>query len=54
MTLDVTAWEPMEWCNEWTMDIYSTNGSLHDVSDYPVAELYLREGRGGIMLALPR
>ena len=44
--LDLTAWEPTDWCNEWAIDIYGTNGSLHAVPDYPVATLYLREARG--------
>lgn len=53
-TLGMTAWEPTEWCNDCAIDIYGTNGSLHAVPDYPVAELYLREGRGGLMPVLPR
>jgi predicted dehydrogenase len=47
VTLDMTAWEPTEWCNEWAIDVYGTNGSLHAVPDFPVAGLYLREARGG-------
>lgn len=46
IVLDMTAWEPTEWCNEWAIDVYGTNGSFHAVPDYPVATLYLREGRG--------
>ncbi|KAH8689178.1 putative oxidoreductase [Talaromyces proteolyticus] len=46
IVLDMTAWEPTEWCNEWAIDVYGTNGSLHAVPDYPVATLYLREARG--------
>jgi predicted dehydrogenase len=46
ITLDMTAWEATEWCNEWAIDIYGTNGSLHAVPDFPVATLYLREARG--------
>jgi predicted dehydrogenase len=46
ITLDMTAWEPTEWCNEWAIDIYGTNGSLHAVPDYPVATLLLREAKG--------
>ena len=46
ITLDMTAWEPTDWCNEWAIDIYGTNGSLHAVPDYPVATLYLREAKG--------
>ncbi|KAJ5730687.1 oxidoreductase [Penicillium malachiteum] len=46
IVLDMTAWEPTEWCNEWAIDVYGTNGSLHVIPDYPVAKLYLREGRG--------
>ncbi|KAJ5679944.1 oxidoreductase [Penicillium macrosclerotiorum] len=44
--LDLTAWEATEWCNEWAIDIYGTNGSLHAIPDYPVATLFLREPRG--------
>lgn len=46
ITLDMTAWEPTEWCNEWAIDIYGSNGSLHAIPDYPVATLYLREATG--------
>jgi predicted dehydrogenase len=46
VTLDMTAWEPTEWCSEWAIDIYGTNGSLHAIPDFPVATLYLREARG--------
>ncbi|CAL5874228.1 uncharacterized protein PFLUO_LOCUS8516 [Penicillium psychrofluorescens] len=46
IVLDMTAWEPTQWCNEWAIDIYGTNGSLHVIPDYPVATLYLREARG--------
>lgn len=46
ITMDLTAWEPTEWCNEWAIDIYGTNGSLHATPDYPTADLYLREARG--------
>jgi predicted dehydrogenase len=46
IVLDMTAWEPTEWCNEWAIDIYGTNGSLHVIPDFPVASLYLREARG--------
>ncbi|KAL1848414.1 hypothetical protein Plec18170_008012 [Paecilomyces lecythidis] len=46
IVLDMTAWEPTEWCNEWAIDVYGTNGSLHAIPDYPVATLYLREARG--------
>ena len=47
ITMDMTAWEPTEWGNEWAIDIYGTSGSLHDVPDFPVAELYLRKLRNG-------
>jgi hypothetical protein len=47
VTLDTTAWESTEWYNEWAIHIYGTNGSLHAVPDYPVAELYLRERTSG-------
>lgn len=46
ITLDMTAWEPTEWCNEWAIDIYGINGSLHAVPDYPVATLLLRKAKG--------
>ncbi|KAJ5174195.1 oxidoreductase [Penicillium canariense] len=46
IVLDLTAWEPTEWCNEWAIDIYGTNGSLHAIPDFPVATLYLRTERG--------
>lgn len=43
--LDLTAWEPTEWCHEWAIDIYGTNGSLHAIPNPPAATLYLREAR---------
>ncbi|KAJ6157937.1 Oxidoreductase [Penicillium chermesinum] len=46
VTLDMTAWEPTEWCNEWAIDIYGTNGSLHVIPDFPVATLNLRRAAG--------
>lgn len=46
VVLDMTAWEPTEWCNEWAMNIYGTNGSLHMNPDYPVATLMLRRAIG--------
>lgn len=46
IVLDMTAWEPTEWCNEWAIDVYGTNGSLHAVPDFPAATLYLRKARG--------
>lgn len=47
ITMDLTAWEPTEWCHEWAIDVYGTNGSLHAIPDYPDATLYLREAKGG-------
>lgn len=46
IVMDLTAWEPTEWCNEWAIDVYGTNGSLHVIPDYPVGKLLLREARG--------
>ena len=28
-TADFTAWEPTTWCEEWSIEAYGTNGSLH-------------------------
>lgn len=46
VVLDMTAWESTDWCNEWAIDIYGTNGSLHVIPDYPVATLNLRRAVG--------
>lgn len=46
VTMDLTAWEPTEWCHEWAIDVYGTNGSLHANPDPATAKLYLREARG--------
>lgn len=46
VVLDMTAWEPTEWCHEWAIDVYGTNGSLHAIPDYPAATMYLRGARG--------
>jgi hypothetical protein len=47
VTLEVLHWKPIELCNEGVIDVYGTNGSLHAVPEFPIAELNFREGRHG-------
>ncbi|KAJ9149880.1 Oxidoreductase [Pleurostoma richardsiae] len=44
---DFTAWEPTDWCVDWGINIYGTNGTFHGVLNPPVAEVMLREGKDG-------
>jgi predicted dehydrogenase len=46
VTVDVTAWEPTYWCNDWAVEIYGTNGALHAVPDPAEVRLTLREAAG--------
>jgi predicted dehydrogenase len=46
VTIDVTAWEPTYWCNDWAVEIYGTNGALHAVPDPAEVRLTLRAGAG--------
>ncbi|KAK6379306.1 hypothetical protein LTS17_006224 [Exophiala oligosperma] len=43
---DFTAWEPTDWCADWGINIYGTNGAFHGVLNPPKCEVTLREGRG--------
>ncbi|KAL6246792.1 hypothetical protein RBB50_006099 [Rhinocladiella similis] len=43
---DFTAWEPTDWCADWGINIYGTNGAFHGVLNPPKCEVMLREGRG--------
>ncbi|EXJ83489.1 hypothetical protein A1O1_07112 [Capronia coronata CBS 617.96] len=44
---DFTAWEPTDWCADWRIDIYGTNGAFHGVLNPPKGGINLRAGRGG-------
>ena len=46
VNLDLTAWESNRYCEEWSIDIYGTNGTLHLVPDPPSAILTLKESVG--------
>jgi predicted dehydrogenase len=46
VTVDVTAWEPTYWCEDWAVEIYGTNGVLHAVPDPAEVRLTLRAGAG--------
>jgi predicted dehydrogenase len=46
VTIDVTAWEPTYWCNDWAVEVYGTNGALHAVPDPAEVRLTLRTGAG--------
>jgi predicted dehydrogenase len=59
VTVDVTAWEPTYWCEDWAVEIYGTNGVLHAVPNPAEVRLTLRAaaGRrraGTTMLRAPR
>lgn len=47
--MDLTAWEPTEWCHEWAIDVYGTNGSLHVNPDPATGQLFLREARASFL-----
>jgi predicted dehydrogenase len=47
VTLDLTAWEPNGYCEEWAIDIYGTRGALHLTPDPPSGMLLLKEDVGG-------
>lgn len=46
VTVDVTAWEPTDWCTDWAIEIYGTNGVLHAVPDPAEVRLTLRDAVG--------
>jgi predicted dehydrogenase len=46
-TVDVTAWEPADWVEDWTMEYYGTNGTLRLCPNPPSLALRLRAARGG-------
>ena len=46
VTVDLTAWEPTNWCTDWAIDIYGTNGVLHAVPAPSEARLTLRAAAG--------
>lgn len=46
VTVDVTAWEPTDWCTDWAIEVYGTNGVLHAVPDPSEVRLTLRAGAG--------
>jgi predicted dehydrogenase len=46
VTVDVTAWEPTDWCTDWAIDIYGTNGVLHAVPEPSEVRLTLRAAAG--------
>ncbi|KAH8901531.1 putative oxidoreductase [Thozetella sp. PMI_491] len=44
---DFTAWEPTDWCVDWGIDIYGTNGTFHGVLNPPVGQVMLRREKDG-------
>jgi predicted dehydrogenase len=46
VTLDFTAWEPNNYCEEWAIDLYGTKGALHLTPDPPSGTLLLKEDSG--------
>ncbi|MGH3164683.1 MAG: Gfo/Idh/MocA family protein, partial [Trebonia sp.] len=46
VTVDLTAWEPTDWCTDWAMEIYGTNGVLHAVPAPAQTRLTLRRAAG--------
>ena len=47
VVIDFTGWEAHWWCQDWSLDIYGTNGTLHSLLQPSKVNLYLREARGG-------
>jgi predicted dehydrogenase len=46
VTVDLTAWEPTYWCEDWAVEIYGTNGVLHAVPHPAEVRLTLRAAAG--------
>lgn len=46
VTVDLTAWESTNWCEDWAVEIYGTNGTLHAVPHPAEVRLMLRTGAG--------
>jgi len=46
VTVDLTAWEPTYWCEDWAVEIYGTNGVLHAVPNPAEVRLTLRADAG--------
>lgn len=46
VTVDLTAWEPTYWCEDWAVEIYGTNGVLHAVPSPAEVRLTLRADAG--------
>lgn len=46
VTIDLTAWEPTYWCEDWAVEIYGTNGVLHAVPNPAEVRLTLRADTG--------
>ncbi|KIW10637.1 hypothetical protein PV08_11601 [Exophiala spinifera] len=44
---DFTAWEPTDWCADWGINVYGTNGAVHGVLNPPKCEVTLRDARAG-------
>lgn len=44
---DFTAWEPTDWCADWGINIYGTNGAFHGVLNPPDCQVALRSSKAG-------
>ena len=44
---DFTAWEPTDWCQDWGINLYGTNGTFHGVLNPPVGQIMLRQEKAG-------
>jgi predicted dehydrogenase len=47
VVVDFTAWEPTNWCEDWGINIYGTNGAFHGVLNPPDCRISLRSARAG-------
>lgn len=54
VVVDFTAWEPTDWCEDWGISLYGTNGTFHGVLNPPKGEVMLREARGGYAKGVTR
>ena len=44
---DFTAWEPTDWCQDWGINLYGTNGTFHGVLNPAVGQITLRSDKAG-------
>ena len=48
VTVDLTAWEARSWVEDWSAELYGTNGTVRASFASELVEINLREERGGL------